>query len=177
VAGLAVIAIAVATLTSLGGRPRPSHARPIPVQRWAERFAVALVTYPYENKGWNAYDDFLSRSVAGPGNSVIFRLTGLKHAPARLISSRPASVSAAIVHAGRHQAQVYALVSQVLTTSRCASSSRRGHCGGSGQARSQSSRVLLISLTMIRQGTRWLVQNGRVSVITGQHGVLSRGHP
>lgn len=161
VAGACVLALALAIAISLlvfGGSASspPAPAAPA-VLTAAKDLAGLLTTYPGGAGAFQAYKTKLASHVLD-GNPVVMRqLTGSSSAPPPSFTSQTKGVTVAVVHSTGSQAELYLVVDQAITVP---SSDR--------SASNDVLRLLLIHLTMARQGQQWLVSSAQVRPIAGQ---------
>ena len=184
---VAAIAVVLSSVISNPPRkPTPAVPPPPPVQPAARNFAELLATYPGGGKtAFAAYESALSNSVVGRNVAVVSQLLGRDQAPPDSLSSRANAVSVAVVNSTQSQAELYVVVRQVITapytytTSRTCTTRRNSQphtCIVSHTVTGQTSRLLLINLTMARQGQKWLVSTGHVSLLTSPAGTLTGGN-
>jgi hypothetical protein len=167
--------------------PTPPPVKPAapvpPVQPAASVFAEALTSYSGgSGAAYQKYEATLQGDVAGNNPGLVPRMVGLAQAPADSVQSQGKVVSVSVASSSRSQAKLYVVVRQLLTTpctSTTPGTSRNNAAGGvyscpkSHTAEKQSPRFLLIDLTMIRQGQKWLVSDGQITLISSASGALS----
>ena len=156
--------------------PAPPPASPVPpVQPAASDFATLLTTYAGGGAAaYQQYESALSNDVVGHNPAVVSQLTGLSQVPPGSLSSRATVDSVAVVSSTRSRAELYVLVEQVVTAPYAYTTSRTcttpadpapHQCLEHHTSTRQTSRLLLIDLMMARQGQKWLVSSGQVSLI------------
>lgn len=154
-AGL-ILAMGIAIVVNTVGSSPPAAPTATVLTAQAQRFARDLTTYSDGSAhAYEKYRSVLLESVKDRNGDVVARLVGLDHAPPGPFSSRPGHVSVKVEHADQSQAQLYVLVGQAIRT-----------------AGNESSRRLLIDLTMVRQGQKWLVSDARMSLVSPLSGAL-----
>lgn len=152
---LLATALALAVNALVGDSPdrRPSAVPP------AREFARLLTTYSGEKAGaYQAYESALQKRVANLNlnQDLVAWLAGTDHAPPHSFRSHPRKVSVVVKQSNGSQAELYAVVEQAVRT-----------------PTSDSSRTLLIDLTMVRQGLEWLVSNARIRDVSPGSGALT----
>lgn len=164
--------------------PPVKPAAPVPaVQPAASAFAEALTSYSGgSGAAYQKYEATLQGDVAGHNPGLVPRLVGLARAPADSVQSQGEVVSVSVVRSSPSQAELYVVVRQLLTTpytyttpQTCRNNATGAvySCPKSHTADKQSPRLLLISLTMVRPGQKWLVSDGQITLIGSTGGALS----
>ncbi|MGW5866549.1 protein phosphatase 2C domain-containing protein [Streptomyces sp. NPDC055239] len=145
-------ALALAVHALVGGSPAQRTSAVPP----ARDFARLLTTYSGEKAGaYRAYESALQKRVANLNQDLVAWLAGTDHAPPNSFRSRPQKVSVVVKQSSGSQAELYAVVEQAIRT-----------------ATNESSRTLLIDLTMVRQGLEWLVSNAQIRDVSPGSGAL-----
>jgi len=152
------LAIGISRLGFGGSAPSPP-APPVPaVQTAAKDLADLLTTYQGgDAASYQAYEAKLASHVLHGNPVVMTQLTGSGSAPPFLFTSQTKGVTVAVVRSTGSQAELYLVVDQAITIP-----------SGDRGATQDTSRRLLIHLTMARQGQQWLVSSAQVRPVAGQ---------
>ena len=183
-AGLVLAAVIAIVVTALvGGSSPPAPQPPLPqVQPAARGFAELLTTYPGGGAtAFRAYESALGNDVAGRNAAMVTRLVGLGQPPPSLFTSQGKGVSVAEVRASPSQAELYVLVEQAINAPytyvqsyQCVTTNEPAPhtCHATRTGTKKSSRLLLIDLTMVRQGQRWLAGDAQIWLVSAASGAL-----
>jgi hypothetical protein len=187
-AGCVALGAAIGLVAGLliGGSPAPK-APPVqpsvpPVQPAASSFAEALTSYDGGTGAtYQAYEAALQRDVVGGNAVLVSGLVGLAQPPGHSVMRRADVESVAVIRSGRSRAKLYVVVQQQLTTPHTyttphtcrTAKGARYSCPQSHIEEKPTQRRLLLDLTMARQGQKWLVSDGHISLISAVGGAPS----
>jgi len=159
----------------IGSSPAPKappvQPPPPPVQPAASSFAEELTNYGGSGTAYQAYEVALKRDVVGGNADLVSSLVGFAQVPGDSVQSQAAVISVAVTWSAGSQAELYVVVQQLLTTPYTNTTHHKSQIGD--KQTQQIQRRLLLDLTMVRQGQKWLVNAGQISIISTAGGALA----